>query len=264
MTRTEVTEYRSNLPGMPDGDVDPFLAYGQANAFVEGQFLSFKAGEWLYGMNQEVLPIGTKLAVNMAGMRVGWRRWEDRQVVDDRTSLLTDRVPLPPRQSLGDTDQAMWDKLDGRPRDPWQLTSIVEMIDGAGEKYIYATGSFGGRKCLGELCVAYGKERRLRPGQVPLVALGADTYEHKAYGRTWEPKLPIVGWAHEDTLEPVEDTPPLPPAEEATPAVTAKAADPDEPPFDVTPAPKPAPQASASPEARQATGKPAERRAPRF
>lgn len=267
MTRTEVTEYQTNLPGLPNGETDPFLAWGQANTFVEGQFLSFKNGEWLYGMNQEVLPLGTKLAVNMLGMRIGWRRWENRQVVDDRTTLLTDRVPPLPRTALGDNDQYVWEKLEGRPRDPWAMTMIVEMIDGAGEKYIYSTSSFGGRKCLNELCVSFGKERRLRPAQVPIVELGADTYDHKSYGRTWEPKLGIVGWAMEDTLEPVEDTPPLPPPgppagekAAATPPVDDAATSTrpglaDEPPFDVKPTAKPAPQAA---------GKPAERRVPRF
>lgn len=277
MTRTEVTEYQTNVPAsstatglaaMPNGEVDPFLAYGQANTFAEGQFLSFKNGEWLYGMNQEVLPIGTKVAVNMLGMRTGWRRWESRQVVDDRTSLLTDRQPPLPRSALGDNDQSLWEKLEGRPRDPWAMTMIVEMVDGSGEKYIYSTSSFGGRKCLNELCVSFGKERRLRPGQVPIVELGADTYDHKSYGRTWEPILKIVQWAHEGSLEVVEDTPPLPPsgppAEEAKAAAHAtaqavradvRAAQEDEPPFDVKPAPKAATQPAVK------TG---ERRVPRF
>lgn len=255
MTRTEITEYQTNLPAA-NGEVDPFLAYGQAHAFAEGQYLSFKNGEWLYGMNQEVLPLGTKLAVNMAGMRVGWRRWENRQVVDDRTSLLTEMRPLLPRHSLGDNDKSMWEQPD---RDPWQNTSIVEMVSGDGEKYIYATGSYGGRKCLGDLCTAFAKERRLRPGQLPLVSLGAGSYDHKSYGKTWEPVLTIVGWVLEDTLEPVEDAPPLPAAQEtvalATAGVTGQRPAADEPPFDVKPASKPA---------AQPTAKAQERRVPRF
>ena len=253
MTRTEVTEYQSSLPSL-NGEVDPFAAYGQAHAFPEGQFLSYKNGEWLYGMNSELLPIGTKVAVSMHGMRVGWRKWENRMVTDDRTALLTEMKPQLPRAALGDTDERMWDSLNGRPRDPWQMTSIVEMIDGAGEKYIYATGSYGGRKCLGELCTAFAKERRLRPGQLPLVALGADSYDHKLYGKTWEPKLTIVGWVDETTLEPIEDAPPLPEAGNGggkAPVKTAEAAA-DEPPFDVKPA------------ARQPAAKPAEKKAPRF
>lgn len=254
MTRTEVTEYQTNLPSV-SGDIDPFAAYGQAHSFPEGQYLSYKNGEWLYGMNQEVLPLGTKLAVSMHGMRVGWRKWENRAVTDDRTSLLTEMRPQVPRAALGDTDERMWDSLNGRPRDPWQMTSIVEMVGGDGEKYIYATGSYGGRKCLGELCTAFAKERRLRPGQLPLVSLGSDSYDHKAYGKTWEPKLPIVGWVLEDSLEPVEDAPPLPPSGPPAEKPTVKATDPDEPPFDVKPASKPAAQAPL---------KTQERRVPRF
>lgn len=263
MTRTEITEYQSGLPSV-NGEADPFLAYGQAQAFADGQFLSFKAGEWLYGMNQEVLVLGTKLAVSMPGMRVGWRRWENRQVVDDRTSLLTEMRQQPSRQSLGDTDEKMWDMLNGRPRDPWQMSSIVEMISGDGEKYIYATASYGGRKCLGDLCVQYAKQRRMRPGQLPLVSLGADSYDHKDYGKTWVPVLTITGWVDEETLEPVDDTPPLPPSKPlqagaAAPATSTAAGlavpDDDEPPFDVKTETKPA---------RQAPQKPAEKRTPRF
>ena len=54
---------------------DPFSAYGAKVSVGNHQFLTFKNGEYLYGQNANVLPLKTRLAANMPGLRVGWRRW---------------------------------------------------------------------------------------------------------------------------------------------------------------------------------------------
>jgi hypothetical protein len=201
--RTEMNSVATNVNGtaLTTTGSDPYSAYG-AKVGVQGLFLSFKNGEFLYGQSGDVLPLGTRLAANMGGLRVGWRRWYGEQVTDDRTELLVDSVPMEPRSALGDMDPALWETgTDGRKRDPWQLTNILELVDAAGQQYIYATGAKGGIGAIGRLCAAYGKEFRQRPGMVPIIELGADFYMHKEFGKTYFPTFTLVDWSDETVLE---------------------------------------------------------------
>ena len=210
--------------------IDPFAAFGAKNRPVGGaNFLSFKNGEWLYGTNDSMLPLGTRLAANMTGLRVGWRKWWAAQVVDDRTSLLVEQVPSEPRAALGDMDQEMWElSPEGKPRDPWVMTHMIELVDvKAGTAYLYTTSSKGGQGCIGNLCEAYSKLGRQRPaGYTPIVENDNDFYTHSQYGKTYVPVLTIVGWLDEkgelaaDAAAQSEPTP-VPPAA-AKPAIPDK------------------------------------------
>lgn len=188
---------------------DPFSSYG-AKVGVQGTFLTFKNGEYLAGQDGTEIPIGTRVAVNMQGLRTGWRRWFKDELTDDLTELLTDQVPLKQRNELGDLDESLWEKDDkGNLRDPWQFTNVIEFVNSDGETFIYSTGSKGGVGAIGKLCKAYGKEYRQRPGQVPIVTLDRDFYMHKKHGKTYFPVFTIVDWADEDALDAiVGETPP--------------------------------------------------------
>jgi hypothetical protein len=165
-----------------------------------------KAGEWLAGQDQTEVAAGTRLVANMPGFRIGWRRWFGGKVTDDLTELLAEAPQISRRAELGDNDTAQWERDDqGGPRDPWQFINTVDMSNGT-ETYIYSTGSKGGINAMGKLCAAYGKERRQRPGMLPIVALRRDSYKHAKFGKTYVPELTIVGWTDED--EPsLDDTP---------------------------------------------------------
>lgn len=205
---------------------DPFSAYG-AKVGVQGLFLTFKNGEFLAGQDARVIPLGTRMAANMEGLRVGWRRWWDEQVTDDLTQLLTEQRVLQTRSSLGDNDPERWAKDNaGKPRDPWQLTNILELVDQQGERYIYSTGSRGGINAIGRLCKEYGKLHRQRPGQVPIITLGNDSYMHREFGKTYVPDFKIVSWANETALAAEAgafDEIPFPPDVEPTPQPPAAA-----------------------------------------
>lgn len=195
---------------------DPFAAYG-AKVGKTGQYLSFKNGEFLYGQTNEELPLDSRLIANMPGLRIGWRRWFDGQVTDDLTELLVDQVPMRPRTELGDNDPALWERDDtGKPRDPWQLTNVLELSDGE-ETYIYSTGSKGGIGAIGRLCTAYARERRQRPDMLPIIKLGRDFYNHAQYGKTYFPVFEIVGWtdAEDPSLDSDGDDVPFEPEKPA-------------------------------------------------
>ena len=172
---------------------DPFAAYGAQ--MQDGTFLSFsRVGEFEAGQDKEQVPFGTRLVANMPGLRQGWRCWIGGRVVDDRTDFLG--APQPRRNELGDLDQAMWERdKEGKPRDPWVLTDILEMSNGE-TNYIFSATSRGGRGAIQRLCAAYAKERRMRPDMLPIITLGRDSYIHKEFGKTYFPVFEIVGWTN--------------------------------------------------------------------
>lgn len=210
---------------------DPYASYGEKVGFV-GTFLSFKNNEYLYGQDGKSLPLGTRVAANMAGLRIGWRRWQNAQVTDDLTELLVDQVPQAPRNTLGDLDENLWERDNvGKARDPWQLTNVLEVVDEDGECFIYSTSSKGGIGAIGRLCKEYGKLYRQKPGMVPIIELGSDFYMHSEYGKTYYPVFTIVAWADEKTLEVEAESeaeaeipfdPPPPAAAAARPAAATK------------------------------------------
>jgi hypothetical protein len=181
---------------------DPYLAYAAKTVTQEGQFLTFKTGEWLYGQDGAMLALGTRLACNMEGLKIGWRRWWNKEITDDLLELLSDQKPVPMRNSLGDPDPGMWEVgTDAKPRDPWVFTNQLQLIDAEGNLYLYSTNSKGGLNAIGQLCKAYGQERRQRPGMIPIVELQNDFYMHREYGKTYVPKFELVGWTEADTLD---------------------------------------------------------------
>ncbi len=197
---------------------DPFTAYAAKVAPPSGQYLSFDKGVWLFGIDKSRLAHGTRLAANVAGLLIGWRKWYAGRVEQDLLEPLVAQVPPVSRSSLGDMDQAMWetDQRTGAPRDPWQFTNTLQLVDNEGESYLFSTASKGGLGAIGALCKSYGQEYRQRPGMVPIVELGGDSYMHSnsEYGLIHTPKLTIVDWAPEGalTIDPAgEQAPPLPP-----------------------------------------------------
>src|SRR5207249_731492 len=86
---------------------------------------------------------------------------------------------------------------DGRRRDPWQFTNELGLStrDGS-ETYLFVTTSRGGINALGSLSREYGKHIRQKPGELPIIALDGDSYQHriKAYGAVRVPVLRVVDW----------------------------------------------------------------------
>lgn len=196
---------------------DPYSSYG-AKVGLQGNFLTFKNGEFTHGTDARVLPMGTRLAVNMPGLRIGWRRWFGGQLTDDLTELLSEQPQIQRREQLGSDDPALWEKDgDGKPRDPWSLSNVIEFVDGEGERYIYASAAKGAINAIGQLCKEYGKLYRQRPGQVPIIELAADSYMHPVYKKTFVPVfIPIVGWTSENMLD-LDGDPDEPPLTGSTP-----------------------------------------------
>ena len=82
--------------------------------------LVFDRGRFRFGPEKDEVAKGTKMIAGMNLLQIGWIKWRDGEVVDERLGLLKDGHVPPNRSELGDTDPETWDNgRNGEPRDPW-------------------------------------------------------------------------------------------------------------------------------------------------
>ena len=122
-----------------------------------------------------------------------WVKWQEGKPVEYR--LREPGVRMPEREELGDNDRAEWEAgPDGEPRDPWQSTRFVHLIDPqTAEAFTFSTSSWGGRDCVINLADQIKRMRGKHPDAVPLVELGAAPMTTR-FGRKSKPTLKVVGW----------------------------------------------------------------------
>jgi hypothetical protein len=182
------------------GDDDAFAAYANAVAprNIIGTLLKFSKGDYLAGEEGAPVEAGTLFTANVGELLVGWVRWSASKPTDHLMLRVADNKPLPKRADLGDLDQTAWE-LDGAgtPRDPWQFTNYLPLLNETGELFTFVTSSRGGIGAIGELCRRYSRHHRRHPDVLPIVALEVDSYQHKVkdYGRIKFPKFTPMGWA---------------------------------------------------------------------
>ncbi len=212
----------STALAIPPG-YDPFASYGESASNGNRLFLSFSKGEFLFGQDKEEVPLGTKFIANMAGLKIGWKRWGAKKVIDERMGLLSEGFRIPSRSELGDMDQSQWEReeKDGSLRDPWQLTNELTFLPVDGdEEFVFGASSKGGIGAIGQLCKDYGKLYRQKPGKAPVIKLGRNSYLHKTFGKLYNPVFELVDWVNEPdnggncTQESTQAALPPPPAAE--------------------------------------------------
>lgn len=195
---TQITKTETQLPATA---VDPYAAYGAAIASQTAPFLKFVKGEFKFGTDDEVLPLGTTMVPNMAELKAGYLKWRDSEVVEDKMRLVVEAA-APQREDCGDADRNDWPTdPNGVAVDPWQETTTLPMkCLETGQEFIFTTGSHGGRGAVGKLCTSYGIQRAKRQGELPIIELGATSYRHKTYGEVHVPVFKITGWQSEAKL----------------------------------------------------------------
>jgi len=232
MTSTAVTTTQPAGALAHPAGYDPYAAYGE-QATSTKVFITFKNGEYLYGADQDEIPVGSRFIANMAGLRIGWKRWSGKKVTEERMGLLAEGFRPPARHELGDFDQSLWELDDKKqPRDPWQQTNelVLRGIE-TGDEFVFATSGKGGIGAIGELCKAYGKLYRQKPSMAPVIELTNDHYNHKVYGKTYVPVLKLVDWIREpDDFEQHSDAAAVAPAATAAPPAAVPAPPPVVPP----------------------------------
>src|SRR5262249_11272580 len=143
---TELATRKANA--LATSSANPFEVYGESanNQRIVGKLLKFSKGDYLAGQDGEEVSIGTKFVAAMDTLTVGWIKWQHARPVEHRMGAIAEGYTPPPRSELGDTDEDKWDLDDrGEPRDPWQFSNYLILLDPkTKDAFTFTTSSRGG------------------------------------------------------------------------------------------------------------------------
>lgn len=167
---------------------------------IRGTLLKFADWRWTAGKEATAVESGTKLVA--LATTAGWVRWEGGKPAEHRMRAPGRR--LPDRDELGYDDESAWAEGPGggEPKDPWQNTRWVYLVDPqTAEAFTFTTSSWGGRGAVTDLGDQIARMRTVHPDAVPIVALQAAEMPTK-YGRKSKPVFKVVGWKSADSDKP--------------------------------------------------------------
>jgi hypothetical protein len=179
--------------------LDPFGKYADAVAprYIIGELLKFSKGDYYAGINNQMVALGTVLTVNMDELMAGWIKWWDGKPVEHVMVRVADYFPPMRRLEFGDNDKKQWETdVNGVPRDPWQFSNYLPMLDEKGQLYTFAASSHGGISAIAGLSRRYAQHRSRHSDVFPLISLGVDSYQHsnREYGRIKFPLFAPAGY----------------------------------------------------------------------
>jgi hypothetical protein len=151
---------------------------------IVGTMIKFsKDGEFVRQDTEEVIDGEHDYLALCDQTLIGWLKFKGEGEAPEREmGLLYGGYQIPPREDLGDLNEAKWDVgLDGQPQDPWQHHMYLVLQDGSSkELFTYATSSKTGRRAVGNLLRHYDRLVKTKPGHVPVVRLRPGGFNHKA------------------------------------------------------------------------------------
>jgi hypothetical protein len=108
--------------------------------------------------------------------------------------------PRPPQPHVAKEDWPL--DLNGHPAHPWKLTYYLYLLDTAtGEVSTFWSNTTGGRIALGQLTDQVKFMRRVRPGAIPVVALGSKDMPTQFGSTKPRPHFEIRGWKTSDSTD---------------------------------------------------------------
>ena len=200
-TKEAIKQQQTNGPALATYALDPFEAYANAVAprTIIGTLLRFSKGDYLAGEEGKEITKGATFTANVDELLAGWNKWSDGKPVDHIMLRVAEGRMLPKREVLGDSDASHWEADSaGVPRDPWQFTNYLPLLDEQGGIFTFATSSRGGLTAIGDLARLYARHRRAGHRDVhPMIALDVGSYLHpnREYGRIKYPLFTPMGWA---------------------------------------------------------------------
>jgi hypothetical protein len=181
-------------------------AFANAGAQLGGTALEIlkltKSGEWVAGADNTAVT-ERRFAADVKNARRGYVCFVDGQVVDEVW------VPVATGKTVAKEDLPDQGPFEGN--DGWVESVAIQLRSlESGADYIFKPTSHGGRAAVGGLLTAYGHRLELGKSGVPIIEIGAGSYEHKRYGKVFKPIFRIVDWrAESELLTQVGETPPI-------------------------------------------------------
>ncbi len=196
MTTKTLTKPKTQLPTLTD---DPYLKTA-ARVATTASFLKFVKGIFVFGINEDEAELGTELVPNMEEAKIGWLKWKDGEVVEEK--MFPWATGHPYREDLGDLDSDMWEVDDnGKAIDPFAETATLPLKNPrTGEEFTFSTSSTGGRQAVAKLVYAWRHGVTQGKSGLPVITLGSDTYKHKKFGPVHFPVFKVVRWEDEADL----------------------------------------------------------------
>ena len=171
-----------------------------------------KDGEWVFGQEDNAIAPGDEAIINPMSIKQGYSCWTNRAQGEGNHELLGELM-VSLNQSLAQPHELPQhtDPKNGSIV-PWkdQLSFDLKMITGkyAGTQLQFKTGSRGGLNAIGAIMDAISARLDENTEFIcPIISIQSDSYKHKSYGKTYVPKLEIVGWADINGNEEGGDAP---------------------------------------------------------
>ena len=156
-----------------------------------------KDGGWVFGKDDNVVQPGTAAMINILSFQHGYSAWTNKQPGQGKNELRGEimrpvSAQLPHVSELEQFKDAEWKD---------QLAVDFKLMDGKhkGTQLTYKASSRGALTALrGLLDAAADRLDEEDPYCFPVVDVDSDSYKHSTYGKTFVPKLDIVGWGNID------------------------------------------------------------------
>lgn len=214
---SDLVKFGGNLPANPEA-----LIKGLQNVSSEIQgstggtpFLRLlKSGIYAYGPESIEPEEGSEWAMNPNSLMHGFACWGDGELLDERMVPFTQAAPS--RADLPDYGHP-WDQ---------QVSMTLQCLNGEDEgvSVLYKGTSTGLRTAVKELINELIAQLQTDQEHcVPVLDLGADSYNHKKYGEIFFPVLTISRWVSFGGADDAPDEDQT----EAAPAADAQEPDPD-------------------------------------
>lgn len=159
-----------------------------------------EADGWVFGQEDNALPLGTEVVVNPLSIKHGYTCWTDRDAKKEGKNELLKELLYPISQPAPAVHEleTLEDPKNGN-KCPWKDTIVLDfkILSGkhSGEEVVYKPTSVGGmnasRTVLDAILAKLDEDTAF---VCPVLELSQDSYKHASYGKTYTPEFKVVGW----------------------------------------------------------------------
>jgi hypothetical protein len=172
----------------PNHDGFDTAAANRVDKPIRGQETKFDGVIYHTGKEKTRVPDDQEyVALDMAE---GWRFLKKDCPVEYRMDLASHE-----RDQLGHKEESDWPPgLDAKPKDPWQFTRFLYLLNPlTAEMSTFASSTGGGRIAFENLEDQIARVRRVHPGSVPVIKLAMKPCSTR-FGTKTRPHFAVVGW----------------------------------------------------------------------
>jgi hypothetical protein len=175
--------FRQNKVDPETGGGTPFMSFD-----------SKRTGEWLFGVEKEPCT-GETFALDLTTLKHGWVQWHQKKA---NRRLVPINAAKPERQEdIHYTDSKGRSQVD-EANEARSLEGTFE----DGTRFLYETNSYGGRKAVDSVLEQlFIRAAQNSPFLFPHVELNSESYDHKEWGKLWNPQLTVTAWYDESGNE---------------------------------------------------------------